>query len=111
MKETIDWLTTFQTKDGNLPSSIESGHSHLVQFCHGAPGLVLLLTEAVKTFADREKPWLEKATSAGLCIWQKGLLVKGVGEFDALESVLYVRIVPWYCGQRLRVRCFVCRNR
>ncbi|RSH84100.1 hypothetical protein EHS25_005345 [Saitozyma podzolica] len=78
IKATVDWLARLQTNDANLPSTLESGHADLVQFCHGAPGLVLLLTEAMGTFEDMQKDWLRMAEKAGLCVWRKGLLVKGV---------------------------------
>jgi hypothetical protein len=89
MKATVDWLARLQTNDGNLPSSLETQHVDLVQFCHGAPGLVLLLTEAIKSFPDMRTDWLRRAEKAGLCVWRKGLLVKGVGEFTHPCPLMY----------------------
>jgi hypothetical protein len=97
VKATVDWLARLQTNDANLPSSLESGHADLVQFCHGAPGLVLLLTEAMRTFEDMQKDWLRRAEKAGLCVWRKGLLVKGVGEYSGSR-----RLTDQVCAMALR---------
>ena len=45
----MDYLLTLCFPSGNLPSSLESGDKdRLVQWCHGAPGLVHLLAVAYK---------------------------------------------------------------
>lgn len=45
----VDYLTSLCFPSGNLPSSVESmDRDRLVQWCHGAPGLVHLLAHAYK---------------------------------------------------------------
>ena len=66
-----------QLQDGNWPSSIDSGHHHLVQFCHGAPGFVISL-KAIQQYLS---PELEKrigiaCQKAENLIFEKGLLTK-----------------------------------
>ena len=56
----VEWLRDQQFPSGNLPSSLESGNrDRLVQWCHGAPGLVHLMAQAyrVSTFRPNCSPW------------------------------------------------------
>lgn len=71
--------------DGHLPTSLppkeRSGRSPLVQLCHGAPGLLLLLSTAMKndTFVSTYwQPEWDKAIQLGTeKVWQEGVLSKG----------------------------------
>lgn len=71
------------TKSGNLASSIKSSGSAkksdtLVQWCHGAPGHVLLLTQMGRK--RRNQSYLEVGKDlAASAIQPRGLLRKGVG--------------------------------
>eukprot|EP00963_Diacronema_lutheri_P014179 scaffold2858_cov659-Pavlova_lutheri.AAC.150 len=62
---------------GNLPSSLENPADSLVHWCHGAPGLVMLLCKAYDEFGTAE--YLEAAQSSADVIWERGLLKKGFG--------------------------------
>lgn len=45
----VDYLVSLMFPSGNFPSSLESAErDRLVQWCHGAPGLVHLLAHAYK---------------------------------------------------------------
>ncbi|WWC93958.1 hypothetical protein V866_000796 [Kwoniella sp. B9012] len=80
IEQTVDWLISKIDAEENLPSSLESsGGKELVQFCHGNPGLILVLVEGCKLFDDRKDDWMEVAVRAGEVVWEKGLLRKGVG--------------------------------
>ena len=49
VKNCVEYLLLQLFPSGNLPSSLESAKSdRLVQWCHGAPGLVHLLAQAYK---------------------------------------------------------------
>ncbi len=71
------------TESGNLSSSINSSGSakksdSLVQWCHGAPGHVLLLTQMGRK--NRNQTYLEVAKGlTASVIRPRGLLRKGVG--------------------------------
>ncbi len=91
----VDYLLTMCFPSGNLPSSLESGdRDRLVQWCHGAPGLVHLLAQAYKVGCwcgdatilllacahhqvYQKKSYLETALRCGEVVWERGLLVKG----------------------------------
>lgn len=70
---------------GHLPSSIpprsSSRSSHLVQICHGAPGLLITLASARKhqhlRTAFWQPEWSQAIRLASDKIWQEGLLTKG----------------------------------
>ena len=44
----LEFLQTQQFSSGNYKSSYHSDRDRLVQWCHGAPGLVHLLAQAYK---------------------------------------------------------------
>jgi hypothetical protein len=68
-------LASLQLPSGNFPSSLKESRrerDEMVQLCHGAPGVAVALLELGGTFVDA-------AVKAGQCIWERGLLSKGVG--------------------------------
>lgn len=73
----LDRCLKLQTSDGNWPASAESRHSHLVQFCHGAPGFVISLRAIQEYFDPELHERIEVACKlAESCIREKGLLSK-----------------------------------
>jgi hypothetical protein len=91
LRNTINELDAYCLPSGNLDSSIhaESKRSdQLVQWCHGAPGHVLLLVKASQVFQD--EVYLEKAKRIALdVIWPRGLLRKGVGLCHGIAGNAY----------------------
>ena len=75
IRETLDCLLKIRYPSGNYPSSLESEEDRLVQFCHGAPGFVLLFCQAYKVYDDRR--YLQAAKDAAEVVWARGLLKKG----------------------------------
>lgn len=71
------------TDSGNLSSSVKSSglpkrSDNLVQWCHGAPGHVLLLTQMARKTQD--ETYLEEAKALAASVIQpRGVLRKGVG--------------------------------
>lgn len=83
IKDTIASLVTLCHISGNLTSSLSKQpvtemNDRLVQWCHGAPGHLLLLLKASQVF--QEPKFLQAAEDiAEGVIWPRGLLKKGVG--------------------------------
>ncbi|KAL1137779.1 hypothetical protein AAG570_009475 [Ranatra chinensis] len=75
IKPTIDWLINFRYSSGNFFSSVGSESDRLVQWCHGAPGFVHLLTLASQVFKDQS--YMNIALECGDAVWNRGLLTKG----------------------------------
>jgi hypothetical protein len=48
VRPTIDYLQGIRFPSDNFPSSLGSDTDRLVQWCHGAPGVVFLFAEAYK---------------------------------------------------------------
>lgn len=55
----------------------EQDDDRLVQFCHGAPSLVMLLAQANLVYG-RDDYW-QAALEAAEVVWHRGLLAKGLG--------------------------------
>jgi len=73
---------------GNLASSVGSTSDRLVQWCHGAPGHVLLLVKASQVFGSEQ--FLEQATK--LCqtvVYPRGCLRKGLGLCHGIAGNAY----------------------
>ncbi|KAJ7176502.1 hypothetical protein C8R46DRAFT_1076541 [Mycena filopes] len=89
---TVEWLIGCQDPQGNWPTAApldfteyRSGHGkELVQWCHGAPGIILLLCTVLRcATSNSAAPLLDKVVAsmqaaAGL-VYRHGLLSKGVG--------------------------------
>jgi len=69
-------LLSYQYDSGNWPSSIPPGSDRLVQFCHGAPGVVASLL-SIREHFPKLKSRIDTAIRKGReCIWERGLLTK-----------------------------------
>ncbi|KAK7191698.1 hypothetical protein DPSP01_008075 [Paraphaeosphaeria sporulosa] len=69
-------LLSYQYESGNFPSSLPPGRDRLVQFCHGAPGVIASLVSIKKYFPKLEER-IERVIAKGReCIWERGLLTK-----------------------------------
>lgn len=69
-------LLTYQYDSGNFPSSIPPERDRLVQFCHGAPGVVISLL-SIKEYFPTLKDKIDQAIQKGReCILERGLLTK-----------------------------------
>jgi hypothetical protein len=73
---TLRYLVNTRYASGNYPShdGASEHHDRLVQWCHGAPGMVLTLSHA---YAVLGEDWLlQAARQAGEVVWRRGLLRK-----------------------------------
>lgn len=69
-------LLSYQYESGNFPSSLPPGRDRLVQFCHGAPGVIASLVSIKKYFPKLEER-IDRVIAKGReCIWERGLLTK-----------------------------------
>ncbi|KAK7052535.1 Lanthionine synthetase c family protein [Favolaschia claudopus] len=86
---TVEWLIGCQDIEGNWPAAAPTGHptgttKELVQWCHGATGVILLLCTVLRcATTNSATPLLGKvigAVQAGASlVYRHGLLSKGVG--------------------------------
>ncbi|THU78063.1 hypothetical protein K435DRAFT_811880 [Dendrothele bispora CBS 962.96] len=100
---TIEWLIKLQDQDGNWPSSLrpvdDSRENELVQWCHGAPGLLILFSTLIRRchthptlfrltpqFASSLISALHKAQ---VLVYTRGFLRKGVGLCHGVAGSVY----------------------
>ncbi|RGB27872.1 hypothetical protein C1646_768545 [Rhizophagus diaphanus] len=77
--QTMEWLAKNAFENGNYPSSLSNRGDHLVQVCHGAPGIVpafLKIYELYPTHAI-SSTLLSAAIKSSDLIWERGILKKG----------------------------------
>ncbi len=82
VKPSIDELAALQLSSGNFPSSlggVKQTRDKLVQFCHGAPGVVHLFLLAARLFPEDKVRYLEVSKRCADVSWRAGLLKKGYG--------------------------------
>jgi len=73
----VNYLLSQRYPSNNLRSSLSSQLDQLVQWCHGSPGFVPLLTEINEQMAGGI--YLQEAIKCATPIWQRGLLRKSHG--------------------------------
>ncbi|XP_017154539.1 lanC-like protein 3 homolog [Drosophila miranda] len=89
LKRSIDCILTLQNDEGNFPMSLEEGNDRrLVQWCHGAPGVVYLLAKAYLIF--KEYKYLQAIERAADHVWRRGFLRKGPGICHGVAGNAYV---------------------
>lgn len=75
---TIDVLLHSQFPSGNFPDTSDSDQDRLVHWCHGSPGTVYTLYHAHRVLGEDKS--ILRALDQGLrCIWERGVLKKGLG--------------------------------
>ena len=92
LDETVSSLLASSFADGNLPSSASSTSGNvLVQWCHGAPGLIVLLAQRLRMATGASPTGASDARAndavflahkirvAAECVWRRGLTKKGPG--------------------------------
>ncbi|XP_065897312.1 glutathione S-transferase LANCL1-like [Dysidea avara] len=87
VKMCVDFVDSIQFPSGNYPSSLGRDVDRLIHWCHGAPGVIYMLTTAYETFGDNK--YLEKAKQCGEVIWERGLLLKGFGICHGVSGNAY----------------------
>ncbi|KAJ3712968.1 hypothetical protein C8R42DRAFT_686174 [Lentinula raphanica] len=100
--QTIEWLITYQDNEGNWPTSLKQRYSQkndLVQWCHGAPGMLILFATLIRRAIRNPEvfplttPFLNSLSEAiqrgANIVYQKGLLRKGVGLCHGVGGSVY----------------------
>jgi hypothetical protein len=88
IRGTIRSLLSVKFLSGNIPSSIGKERDNLVQWCHGAPGIILLLVKAYEIFDEVD--YLKRAGDIALnVVWTRGLLRKGMGLCHGISGNAY----------------------
>lgn len=77
---TLNEIIHSQYPSGNFPCAFQEGVAadKLVQWCHGAPGMVYTLYHAQKVLGN-DKTLLRSLERALSAIWERGILKNGVG--------------------------------
>lgn len=72
----LENILDLQLEDGNWSSYADGSGEQVVQFCHGAPGIIWCLVPMIQYFPElREK--IDSAIKRGReVVWEKGLLTK-----------------------------------
>lgn len=100
---TTEWLISLQDDTGNWPSSLKLHKRHssneLVQWCHGAPGILILLATVLKLahrhnnplpVDDRMKASIASALHRGAnLVYRHGFLRKGLGLCHGIAGSVY----------------------
>ena len=82
LHQVLAYISALRMETGNYPSRAlrnKDPKDRLVQFCHGAPGIVLLFCLAHEVFGDANPEYLPVAEDAAETVWRFGLLKKGPG--------------------------------
>ncbi|XP_023704705.1 lanC-like protein 2 isoform X2 [Cryptotermes secundus] len=91
VRPTIDYLQGIRFPSNNFPSSLGNNTDKLVQWCHGAPGVVFLFAEAYKVFGHDQ--YLQTALKCGDVVWRRGLLTKGYSICHGVAGNAYTFLV------------------
>ncbi|OAL44067.1 hypothetical protein IQ07DRAFT_522811 [Pyrenochaeta sp. DS3sAY3a] len=102
-------LLSYQYDSGNFPSSLPPGRDRLVQFCHGAPGVVASLVSIRQYFPALHERIDKVVTKARESIWERGLLTKepclchGItGNALALEGKQFEHFLTYTTGHEIK---------
>lgn len=89
--KTLDHLVANQFPSGNFPSEYhDADEDLLVQWDHGAPGVLGALVKASKVLNDSK--YLDSARLAADCVWERGLLYKGLELCHGIVGNTYMQI-------------------
>ncbi|KAF8634028.1 hypothetical protein AX17_004293 [Amanita inopinata Kibby_2008] len=101
---TVEWLLTLQDQSGNWPSSFKLHKHHgechqLLQWCHGAPGFLMLLSTVLRLSRRSNNPLpVDDETKRNIAlslhlgavlVYKHGLLRKGVGPCHGVAGSVY----------------------
>ncbi|OAK93594.1 hypothetical protein IQ06DRAFT_299084 [Phaeosphaeriaceae sp. SRC1lsM3a] len=102
-------LLSYQYESGNFPSSLPPGRDRLVQFCHGAPGVVSSLLSIRAYFPELQERIDRVIVKARECIWERGLLTKepclchGIsGNALALDGKQFQHFMTYTTGHEIK---------
>ncbi|KAJ8717700.1 hypothetical protein PYW07_005630 [Mythimna separata] len=91
IKETVEYLASLQTEEGNWPCCMEEvgqPDHKLVHWCHGAPGTIYTMAKAYLVYRDQR--YIDAMVKASDLVWERGLLRKGPGICHGVAGNGYV---------------------
>lgn len=106
IRASVEFLLHVQTPRGNFPCDLDDvakprrSQDELVHWCHGAPGVVLLMAKAYLVWQDPR--YLESCVRAGEMVWERGLLRKGPGICHGVAGSGYVFLLLYRLSGELR---------
>jgi len=96
VKQTLEFMHQLKCPDtNNYFSSLDSKHSELVQWCHGAPGFIYLFCEAAEYYSNAA--YLNYALEASEPVWKYGWLRKGPGLCHGISGNAYCFLRLFRC--------------
>ncbi|KAL1745748.1 hypothetical protein HDZ31DRAFT_81726 [Schizophyllum fasciatum] len=96
--DTVDWFVSIQDEDGNWPSKAPAHLAYsvneLLQWCHGAPGVIMLLSRALQhpsaaNHARRIPSVLQAIDRAANLVYRHGVLRKGLGACHGVAGSVF----------------------
>lgn len=88
---TLDYIVSKQFTSGNFPSEYyDDDEDVLVQWDHGAPGIMATLAKAAKIIGDSS--YEDSARKAADCTWERGLLYKGLMLCHGISGNTYMQL-------------------
>ncbi|KAK7792925.1 hypothetical protein R5R35_008002 [Gryllus longicercus] len=98
VRASVDYVLSLQTPAGNFPPMAGDSQRRgaadpddLVQWCHGAAGIVYLMAKAYLQWRDEK--YLQSCFKCGEIIWNNGLLKKGPGLCHGVSGNGYVMLL------------------
>ena len=76
-------------ENGRMPTG-KNINEYSVDFCHGSPGLIPLLTLAAGVFPTEKQKYWSVVEKAGELTWKEGLLRKGNGLCHGIAGNGYI---------------------
>ncbi|XP_043381674.1 glutathione S-transferase LANCL1 isoform X1 [Chelonia mydas] len=107
VKPSVDYVCQLKFPSGNYPPCIDDARDLLVHWCHGAPGVIYMLTQAYKVFADQQ--YLSDALQCAEVIWQWGLLKKGYGLCHGTAGNAYAFLMLYNLTQNMKYLYRACK--
>jgi hypothetical protein len=90
--KTLDHIVANQFPSGNFPSEYyDVDEDVLVQWDHGAPGVLGTLVKAASVLGDSK--YMDSARLAADCVWERGLLYKGLELCHGISGNTYMQII------------------
>ncbi|XP_056390380.1 glutathione S-transferase LANCL1 [Hyla sarda] len=107
VRPSVEYVRQIKYPSGNYPACIGDNRDLLVHWCHGAPGVIYMLTQACKVFQDHN--YLADAAQCAEIAWQRGLLKKGYGICHGAAGNAYSFLAMYNLTHDLRYLYRACK--
>ncbi|CAE7233277.1 LANCL1 [Symbiodinium natans] len=89
VRATLQKLLSIRYTSGNVPIVLGDRRDEHVHWCHGASGLPALCLLAATVLGDADGSLRAAALQAGEVVWQRGLILKGLGLCHGIAGNAY----------------------